>query len=44
MGREKWKNAFEHAKNAHSDHHAHAQSIIRDFALQSYIMQYPMIQ
>ena len=37
------KGAFERAKNAHSDHPAHAQSIIRAFALHSYILKYPMI-
>ena len=32
------KSAFEHAQNAHSDHPAHAQSIIRGFAVHSYIL------
>ena len=32
----KRKSASEHAQYAHSNHHAHAQSIIRAFALHSY--------
>ena len=32
------KRAFKHTQNAHSDHPAHAQSIIWSFALHSYIL------
>ena len=34
----KRKRAFGHAQNAHTNHSAHAQSIIRAFALHSYIL------
>ena len=43
MGTIKQKSVFEHEQNANSDHSAHAQSIIRAFALHSYILKYPMI-
>ena len=38
LGRVKRKRAFERAQSAQSDHHAHAQNIIRAFALNSYIL------
>ena len=43
MGRVKRKSAYEHAQNTQSDHTSHAQSIIRVFALNYYVLQYPMI-
>ena len=42
MGLVKRKRAFEHAQYAHSDQAAHVQSIIRAFALYTFIRQYPM--
>ena len=38
MGRVKRKRVFEHAQNAYSDHPGHVRSIIRAFALHSYIL------
>ena len=38
-----WENALEHSQNADLEHLAHAQSIMRAFALRSYILQYPRI-
>ena len=43
MGRIKRKGTFKNTQNAHSDYPAHAQSIIRAFALHLYILKYPKI-
>ena len=43
MNRVKRKIVFKHALNADIDHPAHAQSIIRAFALHLYILLYSMI-